>query len=283
MINKMDKKYLRDNSGQLVIYREGNTGFISVNEILFMSDSLNINKNKGNVLTKGFPNQLKDGDTVNGVLACNVLLDLNKPYFYYKSGMLETYIIYLYSDIYSDKKDVYVAVDDFDDFMSYTEFFDREGLENFFRSSIVNETGRYIIERHKGLTFARNNIDGIYDDFSILSDEEIVDIYNSTFNFNYFNNPDFEDRPFKLDEIKDFVINGSLVGTPIDCLIVTTNDIIYKYMFRIIMKESGVFMLHFKGSKFELERLLIDKDISVNLDISLESTSNGKKLYKSKY
>lgn len=100
---------------------------------------------------------------------------------------------------------------------------DRDQLNLFFKGFTINETGRYIIEGDKGITFIRNYIEPTIDNFYIKTKDEILEEYN-------LRKPAVEEAETNL---KNMPVLWPLLSSSKNYLIVTTATCIYIYSFDI--------------------------------------------------
>ncbi|MFI3260632.1 MAG: hypothetical protein R3Y13_02860 [bacterium] len=273
-IDKMEKKYVKGNKVQLIHLLLSGLFFTSPDEILFSNiSSEDINKNQNNVLTKGFPNQLYPGDTINGLDAVNLCLELDKMYF---RILLNRGIAIDNYYFIKKNKEVYLIQSNLREEGYVSDLFTREAIDALFKGYASGETARYIYLASKGLVYARNNKDGLVcDNFVIPSNETIRSDFTDNYNYSAqfaskLMNLGEDDstkevikKEFTFEEIENQVIYGSaMTGTAQDYLIIYRNNKLEIYMFSIIYKKDNLFEVNFKKSSSQVNR-----DINVSSDI----------------
>lgn len=250
MVDKVKSKYVIGNYGQ-IIYTGCRSIFIANSDEILLFENRNdvfVNKNKGNILTQDFPDQIYDGDIIGDTYGRNIRYELDKLhilfYNYYMRNGLTLELAYMTKQL----GNYYYVTPDFIHHYSVEENLSRNALEFFFKCKTEGEIGRYIYLSRKGMVFARNEKDDlVIDNFNIISENEIEETFNNVFSYDMFNQKIQNREHTKFEDIDNFNVFGSvLYGTMQDYLVIMKNDCIELYKFSVKLHKNQLYNIKLK-------------------------------------
>lgn len=286
-ILKMEEKYVIGNKVQLIYVINSGVFIASPDEILLYELDGNeiINKNKDNILTKNFPNQLYNGDKADGEKAKNVCLELDKIYFsyYLNRGFHESIFYFI-----KKHNKVYFIKDTPKNIGEKSIKCNKEELEKILKEMNENEVGKYIYLAREGLVYAKNNVDGlIIDNFEIDTEEKIEENYNFMSGYQLFNKKENEEEnekeKIKFLEIDNYPLYGThLFGVKQDYIITYNNNGLKITNFSVKINKGGIYQIDMIESKVKIKKnFFVPFDVIENIDITnIERNIKKKSLTK---